>query len=97
MGAGLSLWMSIFKAFSHRYFAAGDVCRRLDRKLVPSGVNAVRAGAVLAANLKYLCTGRGSQRAYQPARWVLQIAALGGGQALGLYGPFYWQAAWCGV
>ncbi|MFO1369139.1 MAG: FAD-dependent oxidoreductase [Marinagarivorans sp.] len=84
-----------FQSLSHPgIFAAGDVCRRLDRKLVPSGVNAVRAGAVLAANLKYLCTGRGSQWAYQPARWVLQIAALGGGQALGLYGPFYWQAAW---
>lgn len=84
-----------FQSLSHKgIFAAGDVCRRLDGTLLPSGVNAVRAGAVLAANLKHLCSGEAPWRAYKPSAWVLQIAALGQQQALALYGPFYWQAPW---
>jgi NADH dehydrogenase FAD-containing subunit len=51
-GGGFIAVDEYFQSLSHPgVFAAGDVCRRLDGTLAPSGVNAVRAGAVLAANL----------------------------------------------
>lgn len=94
-GAGFIAVDSYFRSLSHAgIVAAGDVCRRMDGTLAPSGVNAVRAGAVLAANLRYLCSGQGHWSAYKPAHWVLQIAALGHRDALALYGPWYWRAPW---
>ncbi len=93
-GGGFIAVDEYFQSLSHPgVFAAGDVCRRLDGTLAPSGVNAVRAGAVLAANLKQLGAAR-PMRAYRPSAWVLQIAALGHRDGLAIYGPWYWQAGW---
>ncbi|HMW70656.1 MAG TPA: FAD-dependent oxidoreductase [Cellvibrionaceae bacterium] len=94
-GAGFIAVDEYFQSLSHGgIFAAGDVCRRLDGTLAPSGVNAVRAGSVLAANLKQRCYGAGHVRGYIPTPWVLQIAALGQHTALAIFGPWYWQAPW---
>src|SRR5690606_38423173 len=57
-------------------FAAGDVCARTDRPLARSGVHAVHAGPVLAANL--LATLDGSPpRAYVPKPRSLYLIACG--------------------
>jgi NADH dehydrogenase FAD-containing subunit len=83
-----------FCSLSHpQVFAAGDIARRLDAALVPSGVNAVRAGPILAQNLIRQARGAALLH-YQPRPWHLQILALPGDSAMALYGPLYWTAPW---
>lgn len=74
-------------------FAAGDVCQRTDGALQPSGVHAVRAGPVLAANLLASLHGR-PLRAWRPRAHSLYLLATGPRHALMSYGPLSASGAW---
>lgn len=74
-------------------FAAGDVCSRMDQALNRSGVHAVRAGPVLAANLRAAIAG-GSLSAFKPRTNTLYLIACGGKTATGSYGPFAFSGKW---
>ncbi|MFU7528481.1 FAD-dependent oxidoreductase [Qipengyuania sp. ASV99] len=77
------------RSISHPHiFAAGDVAARQDRALAHSGVHAVFAGPVLAANLRAALNGQAPQQTYQP-RWNnLYLLSTGDGAAIASYGPF---------
>lgn len=62
-------------------FAAGDTASFMPRGLPKSGVYAVRAGPVLAGNIRALLTGR-KLRAYRPQRDALYIVSTGAGSAV---------------
>lgn len=75
-------------------FAAGDVAARIDRPLAHSGVHAVFAGPVLAANLRAALAGEAPRATYRP-RWNnLYLINTGDGRAIASYGPFAAQARW---
>lgn len=63
-------------------FAAGDVAAFAPRPLPKAGVYAVRAGAVLADNLRRTLEGR-PLRPFRPQRHVLTLLALGERSAVG--------------
>ena len=74
-------------------FAAGDVCARTDRPLARSGVHAVHAGPVLAANL--LATLDGSPpRAYVPKPRSLYLIACGPRHAIASWGNWSAEGGW---
>lgn len=62
-------------------FAAGDIVTRIDRSVARSGVHAVRAGPVLAANLRASLTGS-ELRSYIPKRRTLYLLATGDRRAI---------------
>ena len=62
-------------------FAAGDVIVRDDAPHPRSGVYAVRAGPVLAENLRRL-VGGGALTRYAPQRHALNLLAIGDGRAI---------------
>lgn len=68
-------------------FAAGDLVQRVDRALPRSGVHAVKAGPVLAANLRAALAGGPLER-YQPRRRTLYLLATGDRRAIVSWGPF---------
>lgn len=75
-------------------FAAGDVAARADRALAHSGVHAVFAGPVLAANLRCALAGDPPGAAYQP-RWNnLYLINTGDGSAIASYGPLAAEGRW---
>ncbi|MFC3097482.1 FAD-dependent oxidoreductase [Alteraurantiacibacter palmitatis] len=76
-------------------FAAGDLAQRTDRALPRSGVHAVKAGPVLAANLRAALTSAPGSR-YTPRRHTLYLLATGDKRAIGSWGPlaFSGRAAW---
>ena len=88
-GSGLALDGSGFvrigatlQSFSHaNVLAAGDIAVRDDHPHPRSGVYAVRAGPVLADNLRRLVAGRNLQT-YVPQRHSLNLLALGNGSAI---------------
>ena len=72
--------------------AAGDIAAYADAR-PKSGVFAVRAGPVLAQNLRALCTGQ------PPADWTPQQRALylvstGNHRAIAAWGRWSWSGAW---
>lgn len=74
-------------------FAAGDVATRADAPHPKSGVYAVRAGPVLAANL--LATHQGQPlKAWQPPRRTLNLLSCGAGHAIASWGPLHAEGAW---
>lgn len=74
-------------------FAAGDVCARTDRPLARSGVHAVHAGPILAANL--LATLDGSPpRAYVPKPSSLYLIACGPRHAIASWGNWSTEGGW---
>lgn len=74
-------------------FAAGDVCARTDRTLARSGVHAVHAGPVLAANL--LATLDGSPlRTYVPKPHSLYLIACGPRHAIASWGRWSAEGGW---
>lgn len=83
------------RSLSHpSIFAAGDVAARADRALPHSGVHAVFAGPVLAANLRAALEGRAAPRAYRP-RWNnLYLMNTGDGSAIASYGPLAAEGRW---
>ena len=83
------------RSTSHPHIlAAGDVAARVDRPLARSGVHAVFAGPVLAANLRKLLAGEAPRAAYRP-RWnSLYLMNTGDGSAIASYGPFAAEGRW---
>jgi NADH dehydrogenase FAD-containing subunit len=75
-------------------FAAGDVAARVDRVLAHSGVHAVFAGPVLAANLRAAIAGNAPRKTYHP-RWNnLYLMNTGDGRAIASYGPLAAEGRW---
>lgn len=68
-------------------FAAGDIAARIDRRLARSGVHAVFAGPVLAANLRAGLAGEPVRATYRPRRHSLYLLNTGDGSAIASYGP----------
>lgn len=83
------------RSVSHPYiFAAGDVAARADRKLAHSGVHAVFAGPVVAANLRAALAGKPPGRSYRP-RWNnLYLMNTGDGRAIASYGRLSAEGRW---
>lgn len=83
------------RSTSHPHiFAAGDVAARTDRPLAHSGVHAVFAGPVLAANLRAVLAGEARRRTYRP-RWNnLYLMNTGDGSAIASYGPLAAEGRW---
>lgn len=83
------------RSASHPHiFAAGDVAARADRPLARSGVHAVFAGPVLAANLRSAAAGEAPRARYRP-RWNnLYLMNTGDGSAIASYGPLVAKGRW---
>lgn len=75
-------------------FAAGDVAARIDRTLAHSGVHAVFAGPVLAANLRQVLAGGQPRATYRPRRHSLYLLNTGDGSAILSYGPLSAEGRW---
>lgn len=70
------------RSISHgTIFAAGDIVTRVDRNVARSGVHAVRAGPVLAANLRASLIGS-NLSTYVPKRRTLYLLATGEKRAI---------------
>jgi NADH dehydrogenase FAD-containing subunit len=79
---------------SHRnVFAAGDVAARQDIAVARSGVHAVHAGPVLAANLLAALQG-GAMQTYVPRRHSLYLLACGPRYAVASWGRWSAEGAW---
>lgn len=82
------------RSVSHaRVFSAGDVSERTDRTLSKSGVHAVKAGPILAANLRAAVTGRPLRR-YEPRRKNLFLISTGKRHAILAWGGMAAQGRW---
>lgn len=83
-----------YRSLSHNdVFAAGDVSARQDVAVARSGVHAVHAGPVLAANL--LATLRGGRmRSYRPRRHSLYLLACGPRYAIASWGRWSAEGGW---
>jgi pyridine nucleotide-disulfide oxidoreductase family protein len=76
------------RSISHgTIFAAGDIVTRVDRNVARSGVHAVRAGPVLAANLRASVIGS-NLSTYVPKRRTLYLLATGDKRAILSWGRF---------
>ncbi|MCK7473207.1 MAG: hypothetical protein MZV49_06145 [Rhodopseudomonas palustris] len=85
---------SCHRSVSHSdVFAAGDVCSREDPHFARSGVHAVRAGPVLAANLAVALIG-GHLREYRPRRRSLYLLACGPRSAIVSWGNLSAGGRW---
>lgn len=74
-------------------FAAGDIIDRADRRLERSGVHAVKAGPVLAANLR-AALRRAPMRQYQPRKRTLYLLATGDRRAIMSWGSLAGMGQW---
>ena len=82
------------RSISHaRVYAAGDVIQFADRALPKSGVYAVRAGPLLADNLRRAAQGRNA-RIFKPQRRFLSLIGTGDDGAVASWGPFAAQGRW---
>ena len=81
------------QSLSHPHIlAAGDVAAYAEPR-PKSGVYAVKAGPVLAHNLRALCEGRTAQP-WAPQRRALYLISTGDRHALASWGPFAWSGDW---
>ena len=81
------------QSVSHPHiFAAGDVAAYQDAR-PKSGVYAVRAGPVLADNLRALCDGHPA-RPWTPQRRALYLISTGDRHALATWGRWSWSGNW---
>jgi selenide,water dikinase len=74
-------------------FAAGDTIAFAPRELPKSGVYAVRAGPVLAENIRRSLTGR-ALRPFRPQREALYLVSTGERYALGTRNGLVVEGAW---
>lgn len=83
---GFALVGADLRSLSHpAIFAAGDIVERADRPLPRSGVHAVKAGPVLAANLAAATHG-GAMQAYQPGPRTLYLLSTANHRAIASWG-----------
>ena len=81
------------QSVSHPHiFAAGDVAAYHDARL-KSGVYAVKAGPILADNLRALCEGR-PLRDWTQQRRALYLISTGDRHALASWGRWAWGGDW---
>lgn len=73
--------------------AAGDICARSDVTMQRSGVHAVRAGQVVAANLRAMLT-QGPLQDYMPRRQSLYLITTGPRHAIASWGNISLQGGW---
>ncbi len=82
------------RSVSHpNVFAAGDASARSDTVMARSGVHAVHAGPVLAANLLAALEG-GVMRTYSPRRRSLYLLATGPRHAVASWGGWSAEGRW---
>ena len=74
-------------------FAAGDCASMKDHPRPKSGVYAVRAGPVLAHNLRAFCEGR-ALKAWTPQTHALYLISTGDRFALATWGAWSWSGGW---
>ncbi|MBV6272513.1 FAD-dependent oxidoreductase [Alcaligenaceae bacterium CGII-47] len=74
-------------------FAVGDICERVDITLAHSGVHAVRAGPVLAANILAALNG-GIMQSYRPRPRSLYLLACGPRYAVASWGSWSAEGKW---
>ena len=92
--AGFVRVRDTLQSLSHaRVLAAGDVAAFVPRPLAKSGVYAVRAGPVLAENLRRLVRGEALRR-FRPRRRVLALVSTGRGHAVASWGRLGAQGKW---
>ncbi|MEO6959925.1 MAG: FAD-dependent oxidoreductase [Burkholderiaceae bacterium] len=83
-----------YRSISHPdVFAAGDICARQDMVVARSGVHAVHAGPVLAANLLADLHG-GAMQIYRPRRRSLYLLACGPRYAIASWGNWSAEGKW---
>lgn len=83
------------RSISHPHiFAIGDVAVRQDRDVPHSGVHAVMAGPVLAANLRAVCGGEEPASVYRPRGYNLYLLSTGDGSAIASYGLLAAKGRW---
>lgn len=83
------------RSISHpEVFAVGDVAARMDRTVPHSGVHAVFAGPVLAANLRKAIRGAPMTQSYQPRRARLYLLSTGNGSAIASFGALAARGRW---
>lgn len=93
--AGFALVDPRQQSLSHPHvFAAGDVAARADRPLAHSGVHAVFAGPVLAANLRSALAGEAPVSTYKPRAHSLYLINTGDGSAIASYGRLAAEGRW---
>lgn len=86
--AGCIVVAPTLRSVSHaNVFAAGDCAAMLGAARPKSGVWAVRAGGILAGNLRLAVAGR-ALRPWRPQRTALVIIGTGGGRAVA------WRGGW---
>jgi selenide,water dikinase len=92
-GAGFIRVDRCLRSVSHpRVFAAGDVAAYADAR-PKSGVFAVRAGPLLAANLLAACQGA-ALREWHPQRRALYLVSTAGGSAIASWGAWSASGRW---
>jgi selenide,water dikinase len=74
-------------------FAAGDTIAFTPRELPHSGVYAVRAGPILAANIRRTLTGQALKK-FRPQRRALYLVTTGGRHALGARNGLMVEGDW---
>lgn len=74
-------------------FAAGDIASLVGRPYPKSGVYAVRAGPVLAHNLRAALQDR-PLRTWTPQTRALALLSTGGRHAIAVWGNWAWQGRW---
>lgn len=85
------------RSISHPHiFAVGDVASRQDSVVPHSGVHAVMAGPIIAANLRAAAHGAKPQDTYRPRRYSLYLMSTGDGSAIASYGPLSANGRWVG-
>ena len=83
-----------WQSTSHRFvFAAGDIAVRADTPRAKSGVYAMRAAPVLAANLLAAVAGQ-ALTAHRPPRRALYLVSTGARHAVASWGPFALEGEW---
>lgn len=92
--SGFMLTNDLLQSPSHpNVFGAGDCVNGLGHPLPKAGVFAVRAGPVLAANLRAALEGRPLQP-FLTKRRYLALLALGDREAVGAWGPLSFGGGW---
>jgi selenide,water dikinase len=92
--SGFLLVNDVLQSVTYRdVFGAGDCVTREGRPLPKAGVFAVRAGPVLAANLRAALAGEPLQRFATGSRY-LALVSTGERRAVGTWNGGSWQGRW---